>query len=79
MKLTETKIANQACCNIIMGYNVVWSPMSTMAAEGAQGVVCVVIRDRPQGWIIEAAHFHKTNMVSCKVITDIKWTPIVVA
>ena len=51
--------------------------MRTMVTSNAQGGVCLVVRDQPQGWIVEATTFHGPNRVSCKVITDGKHTLII--
>ena len=51
--------------------------MSTAAVGVAQGGVCLVVWDRPQGWSVDAMLFHKKNVVSCKVVTNGKWNPII--
>ena len=51
--------------------------MSTTAAVGAQVGVCLVIQDWPQGWSVYSTRFHGPNVVSYKVITNRKRTPII--
>ena len=51
--------------------------MRTTEEEVTKGGVCMVVRDRPQGWRLEATRFRGMNMGSCKVITDVKNTPII--
>ena len=49
-----------------------------MTAGGAQGLVCLVIIDRTQVWIVETTRFCGPNMVSCEVVTGGKWTPLII-
>ena len=51
--------------------------MSTAAVGVAQGGVCLVVWDRPQGWSVDAMLFRKKNVVICKVVTNGKWNPII--
>ena len=60
-----------------MVYNVVCLPMSTTAVDGAQGGVCLVVRDQPQGWSVELTRFHGMNVLSYEVIANVKRTPII--
>ena len=55
----------------------VCSLITTTASGGVQGEVVLVIRDRPQGCSVESIRFHGPNMVSCKVVTEGKWIPII--
>ena len=47
------------------------------AADGAQGGVGLVVRDRPQGWSIELMRFHRPTVVRCKVVTGSKRTLLI--
>ena len=76
MILTETKISNQAYCRNRLVSDVVCLLMITTMYGGAQGGVCLVIWDQPQGWILELTRFHGPNMVKYEVVTDGKRTPI---
>ena len=49
MILTETKIAYQAYFRNSLVYDVVCSPIITMASGGAQGGVGLFVQDQPQG------------------------------
>ena len=70
MILMETKIFTQAYCRNRLGYYVECLLMITMATDGAQEGVVLVIWDRTQGWILELTRLHGPNMVRCEVVTD---------
>ena len=36
-----------------------------------------VMRERPFGWMIEYMRYHGPNMVSCKIVVRLTWTPLV--
>ena len=76
INLTETKITYQDYCRNRMGYNAVLTQAIITVAGDAQGGGVLVIRDQPQGWIIESTHFHGTKVVSIEVVTD-KRTPLI--
>ena len=44
---------------------------------GSQGGVGLVTRERPTWWGIEYTCCHRTNVLSCKIVTKINQTPIV--
>ena len=46
-------------------------------ADDMQGGVCLLVQDQPQGWSIEVARFHGTNLVSYKVITEVQCTLVI--
>ena len=77
MILTDTKITNRAYCQSRMEHDVVCLLMSMTVADGMQGGVCLVVQDQPQGWSIDVARFHGTNVVSCKVITEVQCNLII--
>ena len=69
MILMETNITDQDYLRNSVGYNVVCLQTITTADGGAQGVVSMIIQDRPQGCSIESKFFHGPNVVSCEVDT----------
>ena len=77
MILTETKITYHDYCGNRLGNDVVCPPVSTTAVRGIQGILFLVFRDKPQGWSVEATHFHGPNVVSCEVIIDGQLTLII--
>ena len=77
MILTETIITDQDYFCNRLGYNVVFSPMTTAAAGITQGGVGLVVQDQPQGWRVKSKRFHGPNGVIGEVVTDRKRTPII--
>ena len=69
MILTETKIINQYYFCNRMEYNMVCSQAIMTAYRDVQGLVGMIVQDRPHGWSIELERFHGTNVVSYKVVT----------
>ena len=51
--------------------------MIVAADGGVQGGVELVVRYQPKGWSVESMHFHRPNMVSYEVATNIKRTLII--
>ena len=45
--------------------------------RGDQGGVRLVTRERPVEWGIESTRYHRTNVVSCELVTGIIRTPLV--
>ena len=77
MILMATKFNRQAYLHNRLGYNMVCSPEITTESGGAQGGVGLVIWDQSKGWSVESTRFHGTNVVSCKVVSGRKWTPLI--
>ena len=77
MVLMYTKINDQDYYRNRLRCNVVCSPEITTTSGGAQGVVLLVVKDRPQIFSVELTRFHKINMVSCEVVSRGKRTPLV--
>ena len=41
------------------------------------GAIGMVSKERPEKWYIDSTRFHGPNMVSCEIVTRIKWTPLI--
>ena len=79
MIMTDTKITDQYyCCNRLV-YGVLCLPAISTESGGEQGMVGMVVQDRPQGWNIESTRFCGPNVVICEVITGVKKTPLISA
>ena len=77
MLLNETKIRGKIYYHNWLGYDVVCSTAVTTDTGGSHGWVGLVVRELPQGWNVESTRFHGTNVVSCKVVSGDKQTPLV--
>ena len=77
MLLTKTKIQSEAYSQNRLGYNVTCLTAHPSSFGVAQGGIRLVKRERPVGWGIESMRYHRTNMVSCEIVTKLTWTPIV--
>ena len=79
MILTETNITDQAYFQNRMRYNMVLLQAIMMAGGEVQELMGLVIYDQPQVYSIDLTRFHKQNLVSCKVVSGGKWTPLIVS
>ena len=77
MLMTETKIQTEEYSNNRLGYNVICSTVRPSKVGGSQGNVVLVSQDRPNTWDIESTHFHRPNVVSCKIVTGGKHTLLI--
>ena len=77
MLLTDTNITSEAYFHNWLGYDMVCFPAISKTTGGVQGVVGLVVRERPQGWSLDLTRLHRPNLVSCKVISGVKRTPLV--
>ena len=69
MILTKTNITKQAYCYNELRYDVLFLQEITAASVNVQRVVDLVLWGQNQGWSIESTHFHRPNLVICKVVT----------
>ena len=67
--MMETKIQPKAYSQNRPGYDVTCLKACPSSAEGAQGGIVLVTRERPSGSGTESMRFHGTNLVSCKIVT----------
>ena len=77
MLLTEMNILGAVYCHNRLGYNIVCSYSVVTADIGSQGGVGVVMREQPEGWIIESMRFHYQNLVSCKIVSSAQENPLI--
>ena len=54
-------------------------PAVSTETGGAEGVVGLVVRERPHGWSVELMRFRRTNVASYKVISGGKRNQLVEA
>ena len=47
------------------------------SSGGAQVGIRLVTRERPVVWGTESTRYHGTNLVNCKIVTGLTWTPLV--
>ena len=79
MLMTEKKIQTEEYSHNRLGYNVICSTVRPSKVGGSQGNVGLVSRDRPNTWDIESTHFHRPNVVICKIVTGCICIPLVSA
>ena len=77
MFLIEKKISTTTYCRNRLGDDMTSLAARPSSAGGAQGGVGLVTRLRPAGWGIESTHYHRPNVVSCKIITRLTQTPLI--
>ena len=77
MLLTKTKIQKEAYSHNRLGYDVTCLTARPSSAGGAQGGIGTMKRERSIGWGIESMRYHGRNVVSCKIVTVRKRTPLV--
>ena len=77
MFLMETNIQSEAYPGNQMGHNMTCLATIPSSARGAQGGVCMVTRECSNGWGIESTRFHRTNVVSCEIVSGHTRTPLV--
>ena len=65
----ERKIPDMVYCHNHLGSDVVCSEATVTVARGDQGLVGMVSREQPEGWIFESTHFHGMNVVSYNIVT----------
>ena len=69
---TQTNITSEAYFRNRLGYIMMCLPAVTTYTGRVQGGVCLLVRERPQGWGVELAHFHSMGTVSCEVVSGSK-------
>ena len=77
MILTNTNITREVYFNNLLGCDMVCSTALNKANGSVNGVVVLVVIEHPQGWIMESMRFHKTNVVSCDIVSIDKRNPLV--
>ena len=79
MLLIGTKIHNGMYCQNRLGYGV--SRLAATAKEGSRGkgAAEIVFRECLKGWMITSTRFHGSNVVSCELVMDNIWMPVIVA
>ena len=77
MLLTNTKIYMTVYFQNWLRYKVTFLTVQLSSDGGFQGGVKIVMSERPVGWEIESTYYHRSKVVSCLIVTELKRTPLV--
>ena len=77
MILTETKIPESVYYRNCQGCNFVCSKATVTVYGGAQGGDGIILRDKPEGCIVESTRVHRLNVMSCEITSGNQKTPLI--
>ena len=75
--MTETKIPDKVYCRNRLGSKNLGSQAGVTTSTGEQDRVDLVVRERPDGWIVESMRFRGPNVIICEVVLGGQQTPLI--